>query len=203
MRVDKKLLSNIFSLVRTITDQYKLSANHGNDVYRSVDDLKIVCEAYLGLKIKIFKLNRSQDEGVVFGSYIAKEGNVRDIIFVKDLNYCWQRFVVCKELFHAVMDADEYRDMDIIGHVQALTLAFPDDDSKPRPSVTAEFMAEVAAMEFLFPMERRLTEQKNTGLSIIGVAQRYKIPQKFVERYLSGQFMANLSDQDFYSGGQL
>jgi Zn-dependent peptidase ImmA (M78 family) len=203
MRIDKNILSNCFASVRNITDQYKLHVPHGNDVCRSVDDLKRVCEIFLDSKIKILKLNRSQNDSVVFGSYIAQSDGTRNIIIVKDLNYCWQRFVVCKELFHAVMDADEYRDMDIVGHVQALTLAFPDDDSKPRPSVTAEFMAEVAAMEFLFPMERRLIEQKNTGLSIIGVAQRYKIPQKFVERYLSGQFMDNLSDPEYYSGTQM
>lgn len=177
--------------VAEIVEQYRLTHIAADDPCRSVGNLRHTVETYLQVGVNLIQLPLQRANSVVLGMFIMKSDRTFDICFVADLTPEWKRFVICKELFHILIDQEQYRDMDIAAHVDALTVAFPQDDSRPRPSVVAEFLAEVAAMEFLFPRDRRLQELANTR-SVTDIGQRYDVPLLFVERYLSTPFIENL-----------
>ena len=56
----------------------------------------------------------------------------------------------------------------------------------------SEFMAEVSAMEYMLPYSARVNELRNikdTPDKYLVVAERYKIPQFYVEKFLSDPYM--------------
>ncbi len=130
----------------------------------------------------------------MYSAVIVKEGGAIDIAIAKGLNFCWKRFVIAKEIFHGILDSDEYHNMDVFSHLESVLATFPDAEKKATPSVAAEFLAEVATMEFFFPYERRLSELKVAPelRNYPGMAQRYRIPLVKVERYLSDEYMESL-----------
>lgn len=165
---------------------------HGGNPRRSVRLLLELAAGHLNKKIDLVQLDIHKDVSTVWGGCINYPDRC-DIVLVQGLNFCWQRFVICKEVFHAVINDEKYWNMDLVGHVQEVTLTFPDEQSKPSPSVVAEVMAEISAMEFLFPYKRRLialeSAIKNDSMAI---AELHKVPQKHVERYLSKTYMGIL-----------
>ena len=181
---------------RELAEQRKLYCIAADDPLRSVDELTEICRTYLDKKIQIVKLEINKDESPVLGAAILLEGNHYDICHVQDLNYCWQRFVICKELFHVILDEEKYRNMGISDHVDEVTVAFPDDNSTPSVPVMSEILAELAAMEYLFPYAERVQEvaSKNGNLNSKAVAEKFKVPIVFIERYLSTSYMDALKD---------
>lgn len=183
------------SKVAEIAHQYTLTHIGADDPRRSVDLLRDTVQTYLGVRVHLFRLPVSAADSVVHGSFAMKPNGEFDICFADGLTIDWLRFVVCKELFHIIIDQESFHDMDIAAHVEALTVAFPDDDSTPRPSVLAEFLAEIAAMEFLFPWAKRRAELVAAGSQrpdIRTILTKYGVPPLMAERYLSDQFIERL-----------
>jgi hypothetical protein len=84
--------------------------------------------------------------------------------------------------------------MSIRDHIEELAVVFPDGHQPALPAV-AEKLAEVAAIESLFPYRSRVDALKNDNRNVDfrDIAERYKIPLVFVERYLSLRLMTFLS----------
>ena len=113
------------------------------------------------------------------------------------MNYWWQRLVLSKELFHVILDDESTRHQtvnhlleDISAHISV------DNEDRPKPEkpLQTEFMAEIAAMEFLFPFRERVIKAKSNEIDYSQVAEQYKVPRRFVELYLSQSFMDVLKD---------
>jgi hypothetical protein len=195
MIIEEADLDYCLDKAREIAEQYKLYNIAGDDPLRAVDKLTKICRTYLEKNIQVWELEINKDDSPVLGSAILlKEENSYDICHVAGLNYCWQRFVTCKELFHAILDEEKYRKMNISEHVDEVTVAFPEIDSTPGDSVIAEALAEIAAMEFLFPYECREREiaARDGNIDCRAVAERFKVPLVFVEKYLSQPYMEAL-----------
>jgi Zn-dependent peptidase ImmA (M78 family) len=158
---------------------------------KSIDDLVWVCTTYLQKNITLQELDASVTRKSINGFYVSY-GTSYKIVLHSGMNLCWRRFVLCKELFHVLIDAEPYRSMDISAHVEEVTSTFPVLESKPGQPAISEMMAEIAAMEFMFPYANRLQELANTPIAYIGIAEKYKIPQVFVEQYLSESYMQYL-----------
>ncbi len=130
----------------------------------------------------------------VYSAVIVKDAGNVDIAIAKGLNFCWKRFVIAKEIFHGILDADEYHNMDVFSHLESVLASFPDSAHKTSPSAEAEFLAEVATMEFFFPYEKR-AEEMAVGPDVRNyqaLALKYRIPLVKVERFLSDEYMDNL-----------
>lgn len=189
--------------VTEFTHQYTLTYLGADDPLRSVDNLLTTCETYLQTEIRLKQLAVHKDESAVLAFYVnsqdPKTGKSSfDICYVQGLNHCWTRFVICKELFHVILDKPDYRNMDIGGHIEEVTTSFPDADSEPCNSVAVELLAEVSAMEFLFPYSSRLQElQGELKGNYYAIADKYKVPQVHVERYLSSHYMTILNPKAF------
>lgn len=169
-----------------ISENYKLTHLAADDPQRSVDKLISTCKSYLGKSIQLIEIDIDKNESPIWGSCIALEKSY-DICYVQGLNYCWKRFVICKEVFHTILDEDHYCNMALDEHIDEVTVAFPKIDSDPCLSVVAEWLAEIAAMEFLFPYKSRLIYDGKVDHR--AVAEKYKVPLVMIEKYLSKPHM--------------
>jgi len=173
-----------------MTEQYKLYVLAAASFPRSVDDLLWLCQEHEQKNITDVSLDLK--DRTILGAYLNL-GASYVIIVGANLNFCWKRFVLCKELFHVLLDAPEYRRMNIYEHLEEVKTTFPLLESRPGPSTVCEAMAEMAAMEFLFPYAARVEElEKNASPDYLAIAQKYKIPQVYVEEYMSPSYMENL-----------
>lgn len=190
MIISDKDLSYCIEKANDISQNYAITHLSADDPERSVDNLILTCKTYLQKLIQLIEIDIHKDDSPVWGSCIALEKSY-DICYVQGLNYCWKRFVICKEVFHAIMDDECYINMAIDEHVDEVTVAFPKNDSKPCSSVTAEWLAEIAAMEFLFPYKERLAEIKfyNDKFNHPVISEKYKVPLVMVEKYISKPYM--------------
>jgi hypothetical protein len=177
-----------------IAEQYCLTHIGSDSPERFVDYLRRTCESYLDKTIGLQELHIDKDSSPVLASCILlADGNI-DVCYVQNLNHCWTRFVICKEIFHLVLDAEEYRNMDLEAHIEEVTVKFPDASSVASPPVRAEMLAEMAAMEFLFPYAARLKELSGSNTNNKrAIAERYRVPAVLVERYMSPQYIDGLS----------
>lgn len=177
-----------------IVEQYRIYALHPRDL-RSLDDLQWILATYLERAVDIFDLRIPTDDNrVVRGMFVAKKDGSYMIFRLADLGDRERRFVTCKEMFHVILDSEKCRNMDIIGHLEAAQVSFSIDDSSPDDAVKLEVLAEIGAMEFLFPYSKRLEElAADADNPDFGrIAAHYGVPQVYVEQYLSDHYMAEL-----------
>jgi hypothetical protein len=115
----------------------------GDDPRRYIQYLHDICQKYLSCQINLLALEVPAFGSAVNGAFIMTSDNHYDICVARDLNYCWRRFVFCKEMFHVVLDRPESRDMHIAQHVQAWTVAFPSSEKLGSIAVQSEVLAEL------------------------------------------------------------
>lgn len=176
-----------------VSHHYNLHHLGANDPQKRIDYLFQSCAPLLQPRvIRILESEIDFAQSAVYSMCVLMDDKV-DIVLAKDLNLCWRRYTVCKEVFHVLLDSEEHRNLDIASVTEGVSVVFPSDDAHASPAVAAEFLAEIAAMEFLFPYVRRVQELAAPGApNFKDIALKYRIPQKLVEKYLTANFIANL-----------
>lgn len=180
-----------------LTEQYKLYSLAAGQKQRSVDDLEWLCGEYLGKNVSVLDLQLAADELAIRGMFAALSDGSYEIYLLADLGERERRFVKCKELFHVVLDDENCRSMDIYAHLELASVAFSVAGANDNPGspVACEALAEIAAMEFLFPYAERAEVVANSAGNIDypAVATQYGIPQLYVELYLSDPMMTEFA----------
>lgn len=177
---------------RELTEHYNQYVLNHQRLPRSVQDLQWVMEQYLECRIEVFELDSPVPHNTVLGTYVRLPDRCH-VILQPGLNFCWSRFVLCKELFHVVLDHPECRVTDIDKHLAEVVAVFPVLESRPGPTTVSEVLPEIAAMEFLFPYtQRRERLAASPSPDFLAIAEEFKIPQVLVEDYLSPSYMDNL-----------
>jgi Zn-dependent peptidase ImmA (M78 family) len=118
---------------------------------------------------------------------IAHGGNNYEILLAAELSDQSRRLVQAKEIFHILLDEDRYHSMDLYAHVEATAECFRIETSMPKNAVVIEFLAHIAAMEFLFPYRERvkiISQQGDREVDYGLVAHKFGIPQIEVEKFL-------------------
>lgn len=187
-------LHTCISCAKNVTQQYTLTYLVPDDPQQSVDYLVELYSGGLGKPAPVIvEVDIEAKNSPVYSAvFIKPDGNI-DIAIAKGLNFCQKRFVIAKELFHGLLDDDEYHNMDLFGHLNDVAAAFPDREATPSLSAASEFLAELAAMEFLFPYDKRVKELAVPGTpSFPGIALKYRVPLVQVEKFLSMEYMKNL-----------
>lgn len=191
MNVSPDDLSFCLDQANVIADHYRLNAQDASNPERSMRDILRACEQALGAVVTVSTVN--VDAGTVQGMCLLSTDNKIEIGLSRALNTCWTRFVLTKELFHHALDRAEYRNISLAGHIEEYILAFPDDNATPRKPVVAEFLAEVGAMELLFPYSERVKIlNQPTQPDFLQIATRHRIPKLHTHKYLSPSFIGNL-----------
>src|SRR5258708_33972529 len=106
MQISIKHLSYCLDKANEIADQFTLVYLDANNPERSIENLHETCEKYLNVKIITTELDIDKDNSAVWGMFVRYSDHF-EIIIAQGLNYCWRRFVFCKELFHVVLDDEE------------------------------------------------------------------------------------------------
>jgi hypothetical protein len=126
------------------------------------------------------------------GFFLGNKDGDYTIALLGGQNLCWTRLVLCKELFHVLLDTDESRNIFVASHLDDyLYSQFPGQETMPKKGVISEFQAEFAAMDFLFPYADRALIAREPYNSA-ELAERYKVPKVMIEKYLSDRYMANM-----------
>ena len=191
----KKCLRKAHEIAALMEEQYKLYVLQADRWPRSVDDLHWVTAMYIGNEIPIRTVRVSAATNSTKGSMIAHGGNNYEILLASELSDEARRITQAKELFHILLDEDRYHSMDLYAHVEATAECFRIESSTPRNAVVVEFLAHIAAMEFLFPFKKRLEIHQQQGDKEIDyglIALNFGIPQAEVEAFLISSNMEEL-----------
>lgn len=187
-------LHTCISCAKNVKQQYTLAYLATDDPQQSVDYLVDLYSGALGKpRPVIVEVDIEAKNSPIYSSVFIKADGSIDIAIAKGLNFCQKRFVIAKELFHGLLDDDEYHNMDLFGHLNDVAASFPDRDATPGLPVASELLAEFAAMEFLFPYAKRVEELNMPGTpSFPGIALKYRVPLVQVEKYLTIEYIKNL-----------
>ena len=178
---------------REIKEIHRLHYLNSDASEKSLTNLLHLCQCYLGKTITAREHHMQHEGQPMRGFFLAFEDGHYEVVLMGGQNRCWKRLVLCKELFHVILDSDEYRDPLISRLIDNAAISFPDPKSRPDLPIVAEMLAEIAAMEYLFPFEdRKLLRNKMSDGETVdfhAIAKRYGIPQVYVESSLKDKNM--------------
>lgn len=182
---------------KEMSEAYELYVRAPDASARSMDDMIWVVGEYLQKKVEVNDLDVLADDKVIRGMFAAFADGHYEIFLLGELNERERRVVTTKEMMHVLLDEEDCRNMDIYGHVQeaASSFSIENEDANPESPVATEFLAEIAAMEFLLPYAKRkaILEHANGEPDYAMVARVYGIPQVYVEEYLSDRMMSEFA----------
>lgn len=189
MQVTIDELRHCLDQARDLSDHYKQNVLNGNAARRSTDELLRLVREYLQKQVTVYRVRRQQSSVSAF--YMAKSDDSYSVYLTSGLTDEGDRFALTKELFHVVLDEVGCRNMNLYGHLEEVLASLPVRESKPQRSTISEQLAEVAAMQFLFPYSERLTflANANGNPDFAAAATRFGIPQQLVEMYCSDDYM--------------
>lgn len=166
-----------------IREQYEMYVLHGNGYPKSVDDFIWICGEYLGFQFTIEQVDLPAEGCSIQAVFIAEGDGSYRIGVLSGLTDEDLRFVVCKELFHMIFDEPGRRSIALREHVENYTSNLPLDDAEPDCSAAWETLAEIAAVEFLFPYEERvrILAAPDGSVDFARIATTYGLPRIFVE----------------------
>ena len=194
MIITKTEIQETISSVENIRQIYKLQYIGSDATKRSVDGLLELCRTYLKKKIEV-SLHDDSALNHLVQSFVLVKDDGYEICLLGDLNNCWKRFALCKELFHIILDKEEFRNPSLEEHLEDFFGGIVEPEHQACTlSAKAEYLAEFAAMEFLFPYSERLVLHEDEKVDFSAVAERYKIPRYFAERYLTKRYMASFGN---------
>lgn len=126
-------------------------------------------------------------------------GDYARIQYSSDLNFCWERFIICKEMYHCILDQAPDSRVSNIEDLFKLAEYLVDDTISNhvpfRPHDT-EQDAEILALETLFPVELRQHHQAAYAAGAITdhqLALRYRIPEMYARLAMYPNYNASIS----------
>lgn len=125
----------------------------------------------------------------IMRSLLLRYGNRAIIKYVDNLNECWQRFVICKELAHLVMGDDQGERATSVAEQIAMAYAIC-NDVKPEQELSGEQFAWFVAAELMLPHADRLelSKRKELGEATISIARSYWTPVAILNLLFDTQY---------------
>lgn len=198
MLISAEFLKKTIDTVKHVNELYNLYALDPRTNVKSTDYLRLVCSGNLEKNIEFYcHPNPASDDSSIKGFYFSRADGSYEIALLSGLNFCWQRLVLCKEIFHVILDEDRTRHESVNQLLDDLSAQLILENGIRKQSdipFQTEFMAEIAAMEFLFPYKERLLKVNNGAPDFAQIAEQYKVPKRYVEMYLSDSYMIPLKD---------
>jgi hypothetical protein len=154
-----------------------------NKKARPVETLLVYSKEYLDKEcIRLIELHSNSNNHHVKSFYIHHKSSI-DIAYLKDLNNCWRRFAVCKELWHILLADPSNYSPNYAEHIEGcFGVSLKDGEMA---STYVERAAELAAMEYLLPYSERIEYTGKADLDYMKIADNYKIPRIYVEKFLN------------------
>lgn len=189
--MSKAKIASAVATANEIVSHYQLNFREGRHTYRSLDKLRELAADHLGKTIEFYCHPLSFSGQPIKGFCLTFDDRY-EVVLLSGMNFCWQRLVQCKEIFQVIIDEDNFRIADVQSLVNQAVVSVP-QTSENLP-LLSEALAEISALEFLFPFSdrKRLLQQSNGSPDFPAIAEQYKIPSVMVERYLSKPWMTML-----------
>lgn len=195
MQFTPKQLSNSLVTAFTQRETYFAIMHRPDDLVVSVNKLLEIVRNTHRKQINLTFLEDSYKDHHIYSFMLSNNDSMSyDICLLGGMSNCWNRFALCKELFHAIMDEEEVRNTSIFSHLRDFKMSMTDASVSGGASSINEMLTEYAAMQFLFPYQKRLTcvdEVKTRAASgeakkdiYMDIATRFRIPRVLVEDYL-------------------
>lgn len=194
MLIPNEHITTALDKAKEMADHYQLRyAVGGAHTLKSVSVLVEVVQGSIDGALKIVEMKEQHGSTTpARGFFLVDANGDYTIALLGGQNLCWSRLVLCKELFHVLLDTDESRNIFVTSHLDDyLYSQFPAQETMPKKGVISEFQAEFAAMEFLFPYADR-ARISLAPYDSAELAERYKLPKVMVEKYLSDRYMTNM-----------
>ena len=150
-------------------------------------------ERGLADKICIFEVDHESETILatihMVGETTAMYSGTKDvarIYYQKGLNKCWRRFVICKEMYHCMLDRTEAERVCSMEGLSRLVELLSQDTttvSGPFAPFQTEQQAELLALETLIPVEYRLQMKDDfaTGKnSAHDIAKMFRVPEAYI-----------------------
>lgn len=121
-----------------------------------------------------------------------------EIRYASHLDLKWRRFVICKELCHALdtrkgtHTASDEMVSDLITDLALLSAESTPEDYIERLPIQAEKVAEAGAMELLVPLHIRqqlIISGEFEKIGISGIAERFRVPDPYIELVFRPAYM--------------
>jgi Zn-dependent peptidase ImmA (M78 family) len=163
----------------------------------SVDAAKEVIEELSGYSVTMRSV--SFEAKHVFARVEKYRDKTATVDVRHSLSEDWKRFVAAKELLHLIIDKDEdmspYGDetLDKLvrdGHIGIIS------QNGDKPPAQSELIAEVAAMELLYPIQNRrgdLEDVRAERSSFAKLSLRYGMPPNFIDTVFSDGYLQTLT----------
>ena len=130
----------------------------------------------------------------------AGDGDYARIQFSASLNFCWRRFAICKEMYHAIIDAKpatRVTKFDDLLRLSEMLVSGASALVQRFEAYTTEHMAEVLALETLFPLELRLQYEELYHADKISdrqLAERFRIPTDYARMGMYPSYLSHMRD---------
>jgi hypothetical protein len=188
-----KKLESTFRKVRDIQDFVKTYALAPSGHKVSVDDIRWALEEKYGLQIRmeLIDFNATHIRGMM-----ERYENGQAFVFVKEnqeadvkANPFWHRFIATKEMAHLAIDEKEDWNTDGTETIDGLIREHSNFQGRPpREGIQSEHLAEIAAIELLYPWIYRQADV-DSGMPVTELSQIYQVPQYVIQRALDSDYM--------------
>ena len=196
-------IKNCLDTAQNLREVYFHSHHKVDHQHISVNALLNIVQTNYDKKIKLSFHNDSHENHYIHSFlYIESDGSCH-ICLMSGMTNCWNRFALCKELFHVILDEEKTRNISLQDHVQDFKTAIMDANIGGRESTKIEILTEFAAMQFLFPYTKRLrfdaelVHRIGTGESkrviLKEMAERLRLPRLLTEDYLEKEMLGFFS----------
>lgn len=194
MQIDSRKIKSALDICQNLRDAY-FTNFHKDKPFISVNDLLTIVQTLYGKKVTLSYLNEDHNEHSMYSFvYVYHDGSY-EICLLGGLTNCWQRFALCKELFHVILDEEDHRNPNLAMHLADFRQSVHEYQIDGSAASCNEILTEFAAMQFLFPHSRRreIADLAKTRIDngeaskevYKDIAIEYRIPRLMIEEYLS------------------
>jgi hypothetical protein len=205
MKLTTEQIKNCLDKAQSHREVYFTTGHSLSDVYVGVNKLLEIIGRNKEIALWIHK-DRAVDHDIYSFIEVDSRGAYQ-IVLLDGMTNCWNRFCLCKELFHVVIDEPQSRSSSVIEHLADFRSSLIGADG--RDSSVNEILAEFAAMQFLFPYAKRqkladeLKQRESRGEVKSDIFQEFavqlRIPRVLLEDYM-GDYWMNFFSSIFWMG---
>lgn len=179
-------------LARDVIKEYHKRMGATVAPIRLYDGIVPIIEQRAGITLEIKRVNWGYK--FLLGE-MRRYGDHAEIIYSSNLNVCWSRFVLAKELTHLLIDTPAHYTTDPVTLLNRIILNYPPgivDD------IDSEWAAFFGAIFLLIPeaLKSQIHGLHSMRVSDFDIAKKFSVPEKIVSYYLSDDFTSVLTRLD-------
>jgi hypothetical protein len=188
-RTLEALASYAMVLADAVWKVYRDNSARPETFPRSVDDfVAIIKKIYTQRDFRIRQIPANYTDGIVAGLSVRTSKSSQVDSYITDpQDTSLTRYVVCREMFLLLPQHDGLKTGEVSDTLrdEIYQSLLGSEGQRPLPSSEIEFVADVAAVQFLFPIEERLlaSVQIASGTSPAMIAAQYRIPADVTQLY--------------------